>query len=128
MSPDHENLEQELRASLRRTAAPPGFAEKVLARAGAPLAFPKPVAGPKPERLRPRQDTILPHSRRAFTLALAAGIAVMAIIPAVVVENRRREEARGLKAKRDLLTALAITRDQLQQAREKVRRTTRNIQ
>jgi len=45
-----------------------------------------------------------------------------------VLDYQRREEAKGLKAKQDLLTALAITRDQLQHAREEVRKNTRNIQ
>jgi hypothetical protein len=119
MNPDNENLEKTLRASLRRTAAPPDFAAKVLARTRAPLPFPQSPAGPK---------TAKSWVRRPFTLAVAAALAGVAIIPAVVQEHQRREEARGLKAKRDLLTALAITRGQLQQAREKVRRTTRNIQ
>lgn len=119
MKEDNENLEKGLRASLRRTAAPPGFAGRVLARAGAPLPLPKLPDEPKPPKFR---------LRRPFTLALAAALAAVAIIPAVVLEHRRRVEARGLKARQDLLTALAITRDQLRQAREKVRRNTRNIQ
>jgi hypothetical protein len=113
MNSEHENLEKQLRATLRRTAAPPDFAAKVLARTRAPLPFPKP----------PRF-----WQRRPLTLAVAAALAGVAIVPAVILERERREEARGLKAKQDLLTALAITRGQLQQAREKVRRTTRNIQ
>jgi hypothetical protein len=116
MNPDNENIEQALRAALRRKAAPPDFAGNVLARARAPLPFPKMPGGPKPPKR---------WLRWPFTLALAAALAAVAIIPAVVVERQR---AKGLKAKRDLLTALAITRNQFQQAREKVRRTTRNIQ
>lgn len=119
MNPDNENLEKALRGALRRTEAPPDFAAKVLAKARVPLPVAKFPGGQKPS---------IAWARRPFTLALAAALACVAIIPAVVVEHQRREEAKGLKAKQDLLTALAITRDQLQQAREKVRRTTRNIQ
>jgi len=108
------DLEQELRASLKREAAPPDFAAKLMAKVGAPLPFPK----PKPQS----------WLRRPLTLALAATLAAMAIIPTVVVDHERRERARGLRAKQDLLTALAITRDQLQHAREKVRHTASIIQ
>jgi hypothetical protein len=102
-----DEMEKALRASLRREAAPPDFAAKVLAGTRQP-----------------------PKSwlRRPFTLALAGALAAVAIVPAVVLDYQRREEAKGLKAKQDLLTALAITRDQLQHAREEVRKNTRNIQ
>lgn len=124
MNPDNENLEKALRGTLRRTAAPPDFAAKVLARTRAPLPFTKLPGGALPGNPK------LPKAwqRRPFVLAIAAALVGVAIIPPVVQEHQRREEARGLRAKQDLLTALAITRDQLQQAREKVRRTTRNIQ
>jgi len=118
----NENLEDVLRESLRREAPPADFAAKVLAKAGAeaPRATLSVVAGNSAKK---------PWQRRSFTLALAATLAAVAIVPAVVLDyQHKQEEARGLKAKQDLLTALAITRDQLQQAREKVRRTTRIIQ
>jgi hypothetical protein len=106
-----EELEQALRASLRRSAAPPDFAAKVL-------------AGTR----QPAGGSRMPWLRRPFTLALAAALMAVAIIPAVVLDHQRREAARGLKAKQDLLTALAITRDQLQHARNEVRKNTRIIQ
>ena len=106
-----EALEQALRGSLRRSAAPPDFAAKVLA------GTRQPAGGSRMSWLR-----------RPFTLALAAALMAVAIIPAVVLDHERRETARGLKAKQDLLTALAITRDQLRHARDEVRRNTRNIQ
>jgi hypothetical protein len=112
MNPDNENMEKALRAALGRKAAPPDFVANVLARTRAPLPFPKPKR----------------WLQRPFTLALAAALAALAIVPAAVLDYERKQEARGLKAKRDLLTALAITRDQLQQARERVRRNARNIQ
>lgn len=116
-NPDFEVLENALRASLRREAVAPDFAAKVLAKAGAPL----PAVVMK--AVKPRR-----WLQRPFALGLAAALAAVAIVPAVVLDYERREQARGLKAKRDLLTALAITKDQLQQARDKVRRTTRIIQ
>lgn len=101
-------FEKDLREALRREAAPPDFAEKVLAKTvRAPLPMPR--SQPKTTLQRP------------FTLALAAAVAAMAIIPAVVIDYRHREEVRGLKARQDLLTALAITRDQLQLARARVK-------
>jgi hypothetical protein len=106
-----EELEQALRESLRRSAAPSDFAAKVLAKTR------KPAGGSKMSWLR-----------RPFTLAFAAALMAVAIIPAVVLDRQHREAARGLKAKQDLLTALAITRDQLQHARSEVRKNTRIVQ
>lgn len=102
-----EEMEKALRAALGRQAAPSDFAAKV-------LAATRPPATSWP--------------RRPFTLALAAALAALAIVPAVVLDYQRREEARGLKAKQDVLTALTITRDRLQRARDEVRRNTRNTQ
>ena len=106
-----EEMEQALRASLRRSAAPPDFAAKVLAKT-------------RPQSRGSRMSWL----RRPFTLALAAALIAVAIIPAVVLDHEHREAARGLKAKQDLLMALAITRDQLQHARSEVRKNTRIIQ
>jgi hypothetical protein len=106
-----EELEQVLRESLRRSAAPPDFAAKVL-------------AGTR----QPAGGSGVSWLRRPFTLALAAALMAVAIVPAVVYDHQRREAAKGLKAKQELLTALAITRDQLRHARDEVRRNTRNIQ
>ena len=106
-----EELEQALRASLRRSAPPPDFAAKVLAKTR-----------------KPANGSNMSWLRRPFTLAFAAALMAVAIIPAVVMDHERREAARGLKAKQDLLTALAITRDQLQHVRDEVRKNTRIIQ
>jgi hypothetical protein len=105
-------LEDALRDSLRREDPPAGFAAKILAQT---------VETPALQVLPKRPRTWL---RRPVGLALAAAVAAMAIVPAVMVEQHRREEARALKAKRDLLTALAITRQQFQQAKARVERTT----
>lgn len=106
-----EQMEQALREALGRTAPPRDFAAKVLAKTR------QPARGSKMSWLR-----------RPFTLALAAALMAVAIVPAVVVDRQHRETAKGLKAKQDLLTALAITRDQLQHARNEVRKNTRIIQ
>jgi hypothetical protein len=120
MIPDDDNMEKALRAALRREAAPVDFASTVLAKTRAPLPFPQPVIQ------KPQSKWWL---QRRFTLVLAAGLAIVAIVPAVVLEHEHTKElAEEVKAKRDLLTALAITKDQFKQAREKVRRTTRKIQ
>ena len=100
---NEESLDKALRESLRREAAPADFAAKVLM-----AARQHSVKKPKPWMARP------------MALALAAAIGAMAIVPSVVLEYHRREEAKGQKAKHDLLIALAITRNQLQQVRQKV--------
>jgi hypothetical protein len=121
MKSENENIEVVLLEALRREPAPPDFAAKVLAKTVGPVANPQ--VDRKVIRMEPR-----PWVRRPLTLALAAGVAAMAIVPAAVLDYRRREEMKGLRAKRDLLTALAITRDQLQQVRAKVQRNVRFVQ
>jgi hypothetical protein len=121
------NMDSELRAALRREPAPPDFAAKVLAKAG--VAAPKDTTSPAAVispvvEMKPRTTWL----HRPFALAIAAALTAFAIIPAVVIEHQHREEARGLKARQDLLMALAITQDQFQQAREMIRRTTRSTQ
>ncbi len=117
MNGDMEDL---LRESLAAEQPPADFAAKILAKTTGAAPRPAlPIVAKKPTS----------WLQRRFTLALAATLAGLAIVPAVVLDYQQKQEtARGLKAKQDLLTALAITRDQLQQAKEMVRRTTRNIQ
>jgi F0F1-type ATP synthase delta subunit len=107
---NEEFIEKALRKSLRREAAPADFAAKVLAG----------VKTASVTQMKPKQK---PWLARPMTLALAAAIGAMAIIPSAVLEYHRREEAKGQKAKHDLLIALAITRNQLQQVRQKVQHT-----
>jgi hypothetical protein len=95
------SFEDDLRKALRHEPAPPDFAAKVLARTGR-----------------------RPPARRAAVLALAAGLALAAMIPPAVHQYRQRQ--RALEAKDQLMAALSITRTQLQQAKEKIRRNTRN--
>ena len=109
-------LEDELRDALRREEPPAGFAAKILAQTvGGPVLQPM-------LKMVPRRDRF--WFQRPVGLAMAAALAAMAIVPAVIVEQHRREQERGLKAKRELLTALAITREQFQQAKAKVQRST----
>jgi len=107
---NEESLEKALRESLRREPAPADFAAKVL-------------AATRPASVTEMKAKAKPWIARPMALALAAAIGAMAIIPSVVLEYHRREEARGQKAKHDLLIALAITRNQLQQVRQKVQHT-----
>jgi len=96
------NLENELREALRREPAPEGFAARVLA------------------RTRPT-----PWWKRPAVLALAAGVTLAALIPSAVYEYRQRQ--RAMEAGNQLMTALNITRTQLQRTREELRRNTRHI-
>jgi len=105
-------LEDALRDSLRREEPPAGFAAKILAQT---------VGGPTLHVVPRRERSWF---QRPMGLAMAAALAAMAIIPAVMVEQHRREQERGLKAKQDILTALAITREQFQQAKARVERAT----
>jgi hypothetical protein len=106
-----QRLEDALRDALRREEPPVNFAAKILARTvGAPAL-----------QVAPKRTRIW---QRPAGLAVAAAIAAMAIVPAVMVEQHRREQERGLKAKQDILTALRITREQFQQAKERVARAT----
>ena len=105
-------LEDELRGALRREEPPAGFAAKILAQT---------VGGPALHLVPQRGRSWF---QRPVGLAMVAALAAMAIVPAVMVEQHRREQERGLKAKQELLTALAITRQQFQQAKARVERAT----
>jgi hypothetical protein len=96
------NLEDQLRKALRPEQAPEGFAGRVLAK-----------------------TRIRPWWRRPASLALAAGLALGALIPSAVHDYRERQ--RALAARNQLVTALTITRVQLERTREKVRRNTKPI-
>ncbi len=101
------NIEDDLRNALRREQPPPNFAAGVLAKTA-------------PARVKP---ALL---RRPAVFALAAALAAAALLPPAVFEYRRREEARGLEAKRELLIALSLTRTKLLQVKEQIHRNTRN--
>jgi hypothetical protein len=65
----------------------------------------------------------VPFWRRPATLAMAAALAVAALIPPAVNEYRRQQ--RAVEARDQLIEALAITKVQLLQVGEKIRRNKR---
>jgi hypothetical protein len=99
------NFEDDLRRSLLREPAPPNFAAKVLARAR-------------------RNERPAPFWRTPAILSLAAALVIAALVPPALYEYRR--ERRGIEARDRLLVALSITRTQLQQAKQRIRETTRH--
>jgi negative regulator of sigma E activity len=98
------NIEDDLRAALRREPAPADFAARVLA------------------QTTPAQTRVLPFRRRPVGLAIAAALVAAAVVPSAWEYRSRR---RAHEAKDQLILALSITRTQLQQVREKVRQNTR---
>ena len=106
------DFEEDMKAALRRNPAPPDFAAKVLARVADEQAGTKVMK--------------IPFWRAPSAWALAAGLAVAAVVPPAVMEYRNRREARALEARRELLIALTVTRNKLQQTRERIERTTRH--
>jgi len=92
------NLEDELRAALRREEPPPGFAERVVARA----------------RIRKPGSVLRP--RLAWALAMAA---MLAILFGVTAELRQKKAER---AGRDAVIALRIAAEKLNATRAKALR------
>jgi hypothetical protein len=88
------NLEDELRAALARREPPPGFAERVLARA-------RPAA----------------RARRMYSVAAWAVAAGLLVAAGLQYERHRR----GEHAKEQVLLALRVAGQELHAAREKVR-------
>ena len=101
-------LEETLRQALRREEPPDGFAQRVLARATSPAARPGPWAWLRSPGLR---------------WALAATLPLV-LLSALQYNAERRRRAEGELAKARMLTALRITADKLESAREKVSRAT----
>jgi hypothetical protein len=101
------NLDDELRAALRREPAPEEFAARVLAKAGSASCTAR----------------VLPFRRRPVILAAAAALALAALIPSAVY--RHREQQRAIEARDQLIEALSITRVQLQHVRERIQQNTR---
>ena len=98
------NVENELRKALRREPPPAGFADRVIAKAGQPA--------PRPWRpwwkFRP--------------LVFANAFALTAVLFIGGVMYQRHQEQRALEARRQLVTALNVTRASLQKAQERIRR------
>jgi len=103
-------LEQDLRQAFRREPAPEGFAERVIALAG---------AGPGTRTGRPVAS---PFWRRPLALAVAAAVFAAAAVPPALFQYRKHREAEAAEARRELLVALSVTRVKLQQARERIQR------
>lgn len=101
------NIDDQLRRALSRESAPPGFAAAVLAQVEA-------------------HKKVIPFWRRPLTLALAAIFLVAAIVPPSISEYQRRQQERALQARAQLLTALSITKAQLQRVSARVQRNTRH--
>jgi hypothetical protein len=95
------NLEDDLRRALRREPAPPDFAARVL-----------------------RKSRVVPIWRRPVTFAIAAALLLAALAPPAVYEYRKHQ--RAVEARDQLISALAITKVQLQQVKERIRQNTRH--
>ena len=92
------NLEDELRAALRRDNPSPGFAERVVSRA-----------------------TSTPRSNRPFfRMAWAAAIAAIVVVGLAGIYEYRQVQAE--RAGRDAVIALRVAADKLNTARDKVLR------
>lgn len=102
------NLEDDLRAALRREPAPPDFAAKVLARTVS------------------RKPRVLPFRRRPATLAIAAALTLAAVVPPAAYQYH--QQRRAIEARDQLMVALSITRAQLNQAKEMIRQNARHKQ
>ena len=99
------NLDDELRAALQREPAPTDFAARLLAKTA-------------------QKARVLPFWRRLVTLAVAAALTLAAVIPPAVYQHRRHQ--RAIEARDQLIVALSITRVQLEQVKERIRRNTRH--
>ncbi|HVW87484.1 MAG TPA: hypothetical protein VHB50_22510 [Bryobacteraceae bacterium] len=102
------NFEEELREAFRRESPSPDFAARVVARAAETKVTP------------------IPFRSRPALWAIAAGLLLAAVVPPAVSEYHRRQEARALEARRQLITALTITRVQLRHTKERIQRATRH--
>ncbi|MFB3779461.1 MAG: hypothetical protein ACE141_17720 [Bryobacteraceae bacterium] len=96
-------LEEVLRQALRREEAPPGFAERVLAR------LPEKPARPAPWIW--------------LRWALAATLCALLLVT-VQFDTERRRHAEGERAKAQVLTALRIAAEKFEHTRAKVIRVT----
>ena len=93
------NLDDELRAALRREDPSPGFARRVVARA---------------------QSTPAPKASRRPAMLWAAAIAAMLVVGFTVESEYRQMKAE--RAGRDAVIALRITAEKLNQTRDKIHR------
>jgi len=97
-----DEFERALMEALHREAAPEGFAERVVARAG-------PVkAGGR-----------IWWKKRAFQWSLAAGLAAT-LLAGGLIEHRREQQIRGERAREELMLALRITGVKLHAVQERL--------
>lgn len=102
-------IEQELRQALRRKAAPPDLAERVLARISARAAAPKP------------RQSAAPSMRR--WLAAAAAVALLAT-GAVRYYEYQQTAAEAERVKQEIGLALQITSEKLALVQRRVQAST----
>jgi hypothetical protein len=98
------NMENDLRKALRRESPPAGFADRVIAKAGQPV--------------RPPHQ----HWWKFRPLLFANASALTAVVFIGGVMYQRHEEQRALEARRQLVTALNVTKASLQKVQERIRR------
>jgi hypothetical protein len=98
-----DEFEKELREHLQARSAPPGFAERVMARVPA-------------RRARPRWQLWFPQP----LLRWAAVAAVLAVTVFGGIERDRQQRIAGERAREQVLLALRITGTTLQQVQSKV--------
>lgn len=94
-------FEQKLKRALKHEEPPPGFAERVLARALAAKAEPRPWP-PWAWLFQP-----------AWRVAMAGVLALALVIGGVIAYERRQERLRAERATAELMLALEITHSKL---------------
>jgi hypothetical protein len=103
-------LEEDLKVALRREAAPPDFAERVLARLDQPVA---------PEPSWWEMLAVLLRPPRVQWVALSVIFSVM--IPASVqYRKQQRMRAEGERAKEELVFAVRVAGDKLHKVQQRV--------
>jgi hypothetical protein len=98
------SIEDQLREALQREPAPGDFKRKVMR--ALPAGKREPVAWWK----------------RRVSIAFAAALAVAAVVPGVIVEQRHR---RGVEARDQLVTALRVTNNTLRHTKQLIQKNTR---
>lgn len=98
------NIEDQLREALKREPAPAEFKRKVM------------------QALPVRKSGWSFWGKRRVSFALATAMALAAVVPVVVMEQRHR---RGVEAREKLLTALRLTNSTLHHTKELIQKNTR---
>ena len=98
------NIEDQLREALRREPASADFKRKLM------------------QRLPARKTVPIFWWKRRMSLALAAALALGAVVPGALMEQRHR---RGAEAREKLLTALRVTNATLRHTKEMIQKNTR---